>query len=35
VFTFRSTGSRPFFTVWESWQTARGGTLLLDLDPLR
>lgn len=35
VFTYRSTGSRPFFTVWESWQTARGGTLLLDLDPLR
>lgn len=35
VFTFRSTGSRPFFTVWESWQTPRGGTLLLDLDPLR
>jgi TonB family protein len=35
VFTFRSTGSRPFFTAWESWQTARGGTLLLDLDPLR
>jgi len=35
VFTFRSTGSRPFFTVWESWQTARGGTLLLDLDPRR
>jgi hypothetical protein len=35
VFTFRSTGSRPFFTLWESYMTPRGGTLLLDLDPLR
>lgn len=35
AFTFRSTGSRPLFTVWESYMTTRGGLAILDLDPLR
>lgn len=35
AFTFRSVGSRPLFTVWESYMTTRGGLAILDTDPLR
>lgn len=35
VMTFRSGFARPFYVVYESWMTPRGGVAILDLDRMR